>query len=318
MKRHIFFIILVFFCFDLRTSAQYQDIPTVNYCEIIKNPQNYNGKIVKIFAEQRSGFEFSGLGSQDCANDYGQIWAEWEKYESCGDEKTARLLVNRYKGIENNYLEGIFVGKFFVKEKGISGFGHMNAKPFQISISCVENATLLPKKDSGCTRVDETSPFHYLEYIKMELGIVPNYGIAKKKKKKENFVWFRLVNNSSCSIIVPTIGNQKEIRDKAETLVVYKLDPTIKTSDSTFIPKRGAIKTITNVVPTRSVVTAGNSVYFAVPLKFLKKSFKVRQRHAKIFWNICVPFEYADREKPENYDPFYFANSDLPKEIFKK
>jgi hypothetical protein len=318
MNSRIFLILLVCFCFSLRISAQessYKNIPTVDYCEIIENPKLYNQKIVKIFAEHRSGFEFSALGGQNCEK-YGQIWTKWEKYESCGNEKTARLLVNRNKGIESNYLEGVFVGKFFVKEEGKSGFGHMNANPFKLSVSCVESAILLPKENAGCTRVDETSPFHYLEYVKTEAGFAADYKTGRKKKKKENLVWFRLVNNSSCSIIVPTIGDQTELENNTDFLVVYYLTAKQVTRGSIISsskPDRPA--TYEKSVP--SILPAGKSIYFAVPLRYLKEKFKVF-RYAKSSWNIIVPFEYADRKKDENYDPFYFAHSDLPKEIFKK
>lgn len=319
MQRTVFLLIF-FICFGVKVSSQdnsYKNIQPINYCEIIKNPQSYNGKSVKVFAEHRSGVEFSGLGSQTCASDFGKIWAEWENYESCGDEETARLLINRNKGIENNYLEGIFVGKFFVQEDGKSGFGHMNAKPFKLLISCVESATLLPKENSGCTRVDETSPFHYLQYVKTELEFAPNYDSQRKKKKKEKIVWFRLVNNSSCPIIVPTIESQMELQNESKIKVVYNLDPTIKTSQTVLGSPKSAIKKITNSNPTRSILPAGKSIYFAVSVKLLKKKLKI-WRNRKSFWNISVPFDYADRQKESGYDPFYFSRSNLPKELFEK
>jgi hypothetical protein len=319
MKMRLFLIAVVSFCFSISAFAQinsYKNVPTVNYCEIIENPQYYNKNLIKIFAEQSSGFEFSRFGSQNCKEKYGQIWAEWERHESCGDEKTARLLVNRNKGIEYNYLEGVFVGKFFVKEEGKSGFGHMNSRPFQLVISCVESAVLLPKENSGCTRVDETSPFHYLEYVKTELGIAPSYEIGRKKRQKEKLVWFRLVNNSSCSIIVPTIGKQTELENDTDVLIVYNLTAKQVTSSS-IISSSKPDRPATDEKSVPSILHAGRSIYFAVPLRYLKEKFKVF-RYAKSSWNISVPFKYADRKKEENYEPFYFANSDLPKEIFKK
>ena len=318
MKSRFFLILLICLYFVSSAYGQensYKKIPAVNYCDIIENPQPYNEKIVKIFAEWSSGFEFSGLGSQNCAEKYGRIWAELERYESCGDDKTTRLLINRKKGIEHNYLEGVFVGKFFVKQTGKSGFGHMNAKPFKLVVSCVESAILLPKENSGCTRVDETSPFHYLEYVKTELGIAPNYKAKRKKGKKENLGWFRLVNNSSCSIIVPTIGDQTELENDTDVLILYNLTAKQVTRGS-IISSSKPDRPATNKKFDLSILHAGKSIYFTVPLRYLKEKFKVF-RYAKSSWNISIPFEYADRKKEENYEPFYFAHSDLPNEIFK-
>jgi hypothetical protein len=323
MKKFVFLLSLILFCFFFQTSAQgktenqYANIPTIDYCEITKNPTIYNEKTVKIFAEHRSGFEFSALGIQNCVENYGQIWVEWEKNESCGDEKTARLLINRNRGIEFNYLQANFVGKFFVKQEGKSGFGHMNANPFKLVVSCVESATLLPKENSGCVRVDETTPFHYLEYVKTELGNSPNYENGSDKKRKEKIVWFRLANNSSCPIIIPTLGSQKELQNEEKTLVVYKLDPTIKDGYSEMKPRGVPTRMITENAFASSILAAGNSIYFAVPLRYFKKSFKIG-RNMKSFWNISVPFQYANRKAENNYEPFYFAWTNLPKEIFKK
>ena len=321
MKKLVFiFLVLSFLIFNISAQNEREnkfDAPIIDYCEAVKNPTNYAGKTVKIFAEYRAAFEYSGLSSESCAGEFGQIWVEWKNYESCGDAETAKLLVNRSKGNEYNYLEGVFVGKFFVKE-GSSGFGHMNAKPFKIEVSCVENATLLPKENSGCKRVDKTSPFHYLEYVKIEPGVAPNYEEKPKKEKKERIVWFRLVNNSTCSIFVPTSGNEpKEIQNEDKIPVIYKLDPTIKTRNSILVPRNGKVKLITKINPTPSILLAGNSIYFGVPLRYFQESYQVRG-DSRESWNISIPFKYADRQTEENYDPLYFAWRDLPKELLKK
>jgi hypothetical protein len=259
------------------------------------------------------------LGGRNCPGSYGQIWLEWESYQSCGDAETAKLLINREKGIEFNYLEGNFVGKFFVKREGESGFGHGNARDYKLVASCIENANLLPEENSGCQRVDKTSPFHYLEYVKTELNIPPNYQSSVKKKKKERIVWFRLVNNSSCSIVVPTVKNKEEtLQNEAKILVVYKLEVAERTRTSirqlnttTIAPQ------LTDISPTSSILTAGNSIYFAVPLRYFQENIKV-WRNRKEFWSIIVPFKYTDRQAEENYDPFYFSWRDLPKDLQKK
>lgn len=322
MKSCLSLLSLILSCTFLCVSAQENTInrnaglPAIDYCEIIKNPNVYNEKTVKIYGEYRAGFEHSILGSQNCVDNYGKVWIEWENYRSCGDEKTARLLANRAKGNEYNYLEGNFVGKFFVKEEGKSGFGHMNAKPYKLVVSCVENTILLPKENSGCTRFDGINPFHYLEYVKSEYGESPNYKIGSRKKKKEQLVWFRLVNNASCPIIVPIIGETENLENNATALVVYNL--TVDTvSRNSIISGGKPDQPAAFEKPVSAVLPAGSSIYFAVPLRYFQKSIKVL-RNRKTFWNIRVRFQYADRKAEENYDPFYFNRYDLPKEVLKK
>lgn len=295
---------------------QYANIPAIDYCEIIKNPNLYSNKIVKISAEYSAGFERSMLGSQVCKDDYGQIWAEWEKFQSCGDAKTAKLLENRAKRIEYTALEGNFVGRFFVKQ-GRSGFGHMNARSYKLVISCVENAVLVPKEDLGCRRIDETDAFHFLEYAKTEFEAAPNYKVNSKSTKKEKIVWLRLVNNSSCPIIVPTAAKESTtLENNAKVLVAYNLTGKIISGDSILFSKKPD-KPITNEKPVPSILPAGSSIYFGVPLRYFKESFKV-WRNLRNFWNASVPFNYADRQATEGYEPFYFSGRDLPEELWKK
>lgn len=298
-------------CFGLsvaaqeKTDNQYANLPIVDYCEVVRNPQLYNEKVVKIFGQYRAGFENSSLTNQACEKDCCLIWVEWGKQQSCSDSATAQILANRYKGNESNYLEGTFAGKLYVSQG--SGFGHMNAKPFKLAVSCVENATLLPKEISGCTRVDKTSPFHYLEYVKTELGIAPNYEKKKKKGRTEQIVWLRLVNNSSCSTFVPTIGEKaKNLADGTNALVLYNRTFSVVARDMIMVSKKPD-KPVTDRNPVSSILSSGKSIYFGVPLRYFLKG-----------WNVIVSFKYTDRQAEEYYDPLYFSRQDLPENLLKK
>lgn len=294
---------------------QYANIPTIDYCEIIKNPNSYNDKTIKVFAEYSAGFEQSVLGNQLCKDDYGQVWVEWEKYQSCGDAQTTKLLENREKGIEYNYLEGTFVGKFFAKQDA-SGFGHMNAHPYKLIISCVESATLLPKKNSGCERIDKTNAFHFLEYVKTESGLAPDY--EKTSKKTEKIVWLRLVNNSSCSILVPTVKSKAQtLQNKNKYLVAYELTAKSVSKYSRLTYNKPQNESPASKKSDASVLPAGQAIYFGIPLRYFLKTHKVGVG-LKDRWNVTVPFKYTDRQAAENYDPFYFSWRDLPKDLLKK
>jgi hypothetical protein len=304
----LFSILLVLLCFPFFIYSQEiknpKTIPTISYCDVVRNPNLYNEKEIKISGEYYVAFELSGMFSPACRENSSLIYLEWKNYQSCGDKKTVDTLKNRFRGIENNNLEGVFVGKFFIKE-GLSGFGHMNTKPYKLEVSCVEKAELLPKEFDGCSRVDKTSPFHYLEYLKTEYGIKPNYKISSKKKRKGQIVWLSLVNNSSCPISIPIISNKTEVlQNNTDALVVYKLDNRIITSRSIIVQKnQKESRFITEKQPVYTTLQSGNSITFGVPVQYFKKR-----------WNISVPFKHSNKKTPEHYEPFYFSWQKLPKE----
>lgn len=150
--------------------------------------------------------------------------------------------------------------------------------------------------------------------MKTEEDFAPNYE-NKKSKKKEKLVWFRLVNNSTCPIFVPTIESPENLENESKVLVVFKLDSTVRTSYMSmgFNP---ATKNITEKTPKDSILLGGNSIYFAVPLKYFNESYAAFNGR-KNYWNISIPFKYVDQESEKNYEPFYFSRNDLPKEILK-
>lgn len=302
-------ILLIILCFSFSIYSQeirnQEAISTVSYCEVVNNPDVYDEKQIKISGEYYSGFELSGMFSPDCKEKSILIYLDWgENYKSCGDKETENTLKNRFRGIEDNDLEGIFVGKFVVK-KGLSGFGHMNAKPYKLEVSCVEKVELLPKETDGCERIDKTSPFHYLEYVKTEYGIKPNYKKGSKKKKKTQIVRLRLVNNSSCPINIPIISDKTEFfQNDSNNLVVYKLDNRIVTRNSIMVKKnQPESRFITQEKSVYSTLLPGSVITFDVPLQYFKKN-----------WNISVPFKYTNKQAPENYEPFYFSWREIPKE----
>jgi hypothetical protein len=42
------------------------EIPTVSYCELVRDPQRYNDKVVRVHAQYRTGFEVSYLYDLEC------------------------------------------------------------------------------------------------------------------------------------------------------------------------------------------------------------------------------------------------------------
>ena len=126
-------------------------VPTVLYCELIKNPSKYDHKIVRLRAIYFNAFERSYLYDQTCETDKSptapekipaETWAEWDKsFVSKGDSEEAKL--NR--GLTGFGRKDVtLIGKFnSTNEQGKSDgpnlFGHLNCCRFQFKIMLLES-----------------------------------------------------------------------------------------------------------------------------------------------------------------------------------
>lgn len=125
-------------------------IPTVTYCDLVKNAADYDKKIVRVRAIHFNGFEQIYLYDDRCEINQpsaapdkvpAETWAEWDRsFVSKGDFDEAKL---------NRQLNGFgrkdvtVVGMFHsTNERGDADapnlFGHLNCCRFQLSIMRVE------------------------------------------------------------------------------------------------------------------------------------------------------------------------------------
>lgn len=298
----IFFLLSILFL-SLTISAQETenqsaDIKTVDYCELRKNPDLYNGKTIRVSGIYDRGFEVSAFYNKACfENPYFSRHETWlwffSRKKDCSDKKTAEIYETFLSGRAGNELEVTLVGMFNGSKEG-GGFGHLGGYKFQLNVSCLEKAKLLPVEMYGCKRIDDTKPFHYISFVKTETEEPPGYEIESKNQKKEKLVWLRMNNNSTCSITVPTILSETgELKDQSEVPVVYKLSSSCVKQKDRLITKRK---------PTLSVLVPGNSIYFAVPLRFFTKEF----------FDVRVPFSFPTQKA----DFFYFFRSYLPEKLY--
>ena len=126
------------------------NIPTVTYCELIKNSTNYDKKVVRVRGIYFTAFEKMYLYDETCETDKSptapekvpaETWAEWDKsFVSKGDSEEAKL---------NRQLNGFgrkdvtVIGKFYATNEqndanAPNRFGHMNCCRFQFSILRLE------------------------------------------------------------------------------------------------------------------------------------------------------------------------------------
>lgn len=126
-------------------------VPTVAYCDLIRNPKLYCDKLIRIRVLYRYGYEWSQFYCPECLSE-GETWVDFEKsFKSCTRSEVSRRIGDN--GFKGRTVELLVVGKFYGSDVG---YGHMNAYRFKFVVSCVEAAkimlndsplpTALPKK----------------------------------------------------------------------------------------------------------------------------------------------------------------------------
>lgn len=302
------FLVVLLAIFTMATAAFPQknadsvQPPRVGYCEAVRNADAYANKEILISATYLTGFEASIFVSDGCPERSGEIWVEYAEELSFGDSRARSV----WRTFENSKtiqsVEGVFKGQF----RTGGGFGHMNARNFEFTISTVESAELLPRLISGCGRVDPTKEHHYLEYIKTSAGPMPDYGDGNRAKwsSAESLGWLRLVNNSTCSILVPVAGKVVELRDDGEYPVMFRLDAGFRSSYMSLGSKD--VVPFSKAPSTSALLGPGKSIRFAVPRRVLKRSGKTE--FDKDPYNIGVAFAFDGRAAEASYDPFFFQD----------
>jgi hypothetical protein len=114
------------------------DIPTVDYCDLIRQAKDYDQKQIRIKAVYRVGYEWSEIYCPDCFNQKERTWVEFDDdLESCTNSKVVKLL-----GDDGKTLSVTVVGVF---HSSSIRYGHTGSYRFKFLVKCVENAKLLLK-----------------------------------------------------------------------------------------------------------------------------------------------------------------------------
>jgi hypothetical protein len=123
-----------------------QDIPTVNFCDVIRNPSDYAGKLVRLKGSYLVGGETRVIGDPKCEG------AFWVEYDNVADVCTTNEIHERMRNhdpVTNGLFNGLYeseivaVGLILHDE---AGFGHMNAYKTELGIKWIEQATPLSRK----------------------------------------------------------------------------------------------------------------------------------------------------------------------------
>lgn len=133
----IFFALCLFFfggfAFSQKPNAARADIPTVNFCDLVREPAKYEGKTVRVRGIYRTSFEVSELTGPECLGPKRRAWVSFAP-KQCPDSKNI--------GGEDFYgklADIVAIGEF----RSAGGrFGHLGGYPFEFTIACVESVAV--------------------------------------------------------------------------------------------------------------------------------------------------------------------------------
>jgi hypothetical protein len=127
------------------------DVPTLGYCDLVRNPQLYDNRVIRVRGAYSLGFESSTLSSSGCE---GMTWIDFDElYKTCTRKEVDTALDALMSAgepeslMERKRADVVFLGYFEVlpnytikNELVRNGFGHMGMYSNRITVKCLENA----------------------------------------------------------------------------------------------------------------------------------------------------------------------------------
>jgi len=137
------------------------EIPTVRYCDLLANPESYDGKQIRLRAEYDSGWEHSVFWDDKCVKRWEPkklVWAEFDDAVASNTKPAtlARFEESRWRPETDRggritdksrswHVDLLVIGVFHKATSTDIGFGHTNAFPFMITVSKIERVGDLKK-----------------------------------------------------------------------------------------------------------------------------------------------------------------------------
>ena len=140
-----------------------EDIPTVAYCDLVREPASYDQKIVRVKVTYVVGFEASIMYDLTCSRK-----DTWVRFESVSETATNRSVLQKFRRLSDatpertrdggiNYptrrVEVVWLGRFEgvkpaqkIGEQTFSlGFGHQNYYDYQFNVQRIEKVNPISK-----------------------------------------------------------------------------------------------------------------------------------------------------------------------------
>jgi hypothetical protein len=114
-------------------------VPTVAFCDLLKNPQLYSGRVIRTSAIfRRGGEEIAEFYCPSCLES-GRVYLDIDEgYETCTKPANAEKIRSF------NTVDVTLTGRFVVAGPGV-GFGHLGQWRQKLIVSCVEKASVISK-----------------------------------------------------------------------------------------------------------------------------------------------------------------------------
>jgi hypothetical protein len=123
------------------TARDLQDAVSVDFCDLVRAPLGYDGKVVRVSAEYKNGFDRSTLSLARCGVGAGHVWVWfWVKWDS----PPAMRLVARFQAREFVRADVTFVGE--MRAEPGRRYGNLNSCQSQLAVFAVERAELLTSR----------------------------------------------------------------------------------------------------------------------------------------------------------------------------
>jgi hypothetical protein len=144
-----------------------EEIPTVSYCDLLRDPDKYDKKTVRLKVLYTRGFEISALEDPEC-NSQKSTWVEFDPasrqctkasiqkefdkvfyppqkkkkgvIERPGPERGELMMVGQFSGPK----PGIPIGP--EGKRVLTGYGHLNGFDYKFIIKCIEQVRPVPWK----------------------------------------------------------------------------------------------------------------------------------------------------------------------------
>jgi hypothetical protein len=107
----------------------------VTFCELVRNPELYNGKEVTVRATYKYGIEWQMLYCLDCL-DKGKAWLELP-YDLADSSVKALKRAPKGAGTVNITVQGVFMSR--------GHYGHLGGYPYQFVAHKVSNVAVIIK-----------------------------------------------------------------------------------------------------------------------------------------------------------------------------
>ncbi len=118
-------------------TANDRESATVTYCDLIRNPERYKGKLVRVSAIYRYGYEWSELYCLECMNE-GRTWVEFDESYVSSTKASIRKKIGG-NGFKGRTVRVLMVGRF----ASGGAYGHMGAYRFRFLVSRLEKADVI-------------------------------------------------------------------------------------------------------------------------------------------------------------------------------